>query len=30
VSVDALIIMGICAFVIVVSGSSYLKQHRKR
>ena len=27
---DALIILGLCAFVILVSGSSYLKQHRNR
>jgi hypothetical protein len=27
---DSLIILALCAFVILVSGSSYLRQHRKR
>ena len=27
---DTLIILGLCVFVILVSGSSYLKQHRRR
>jgi hypothetical protein len=27
---DALIILALCVFVILVSGSSYLRQHRKR